>query len=150
MIRLCGKIFAESVDIYSSDVERVPIVMSVFEQLHLEDNDKIVGHILEMLNSSLRKSIRSDLFSSILSAAARAAIEPSFSRSTSSLQKQQQQQNTNSREAGSGVAGELSALSQQTRQSHQQASQFPVLVENSSSVEEERAYPSYARISHLV
>ncbi|KAJ2661160.1 Tuberous sclerosis 2-like protein [Coemansia sp. RSA 1200] len=150
MIRLCGKIFTESVDIYSSDVERVPILMSVFEQLHLEDNDKIVGHILEMLNSSLRKSIRSDLFSSILSAAARAAIEPTFSRSTSSSQQQQQQQNINSREAAPGVTGELSALSQQTRQSHQQATQFPVLVENSSSVEEERAYPSYARISHLV
>ncbi|KAJ2398892.1 Tuberous sclerosis 2-like protein, partial [Coemansia sp. RSA 2559] len=126
VIRLCGKIFAETVDVYSSDIERVPIVMSVFEQLHLEEDDKIVGHILEMLDSSLRKAIRPDLFSNIIAASARAAIEPTYHRSTNPPQQQPFDDNQ------------------------------PMLVlaepvgNSSAAPREERTYPSYSRISLLV
>ncbi|KAJ1905441.1 Tuberous sclerosis 2-like protein [Coemansia sp. IMI 209127] len=126
VVRLCGKIFAESVDVYSSDIERVPIVMSVFEQLHLEEDDKIVGHVLEMLDSSLRKAIRSDLFSNIVAASARAAIEPTYYRSTNPPQQQPFDDNQ------------------------------PMLVlaepvgNSSAAPREERTYSSYSRISLLI
>ncbi|KAJ2556693.1 Tuberous sclerosis 2-like protein [Coemansia sp. RSA 1933] len=125
-VRLCGKIFAETVDVYSSDIERVPIVMSVFEQLHLEEDDRIVFHILEMLNSSLRKAIRPDLFSKIVESSARAAIEPKYYRSANSAQQQPLEDNA----------------------------PMPILsehVDNSAeTAKEERSYSSYDRISLLV
>ncbi|KAJ1771895.1 Tuberous sclerosis 2-like protein [Coemansia sp. RSA 1843] len=154
VVRLCGKVFAESVDVYSSDIERVPIVISVFEQLHLEVDDKIVGHVLEMLSSSLRKAIRSDLFSSIVSAAARAATEPTYCRTRNPQQQQQkpqQQQQQGRRHQEKGIANaEESAVTQQTVHGHQPMLVLSEPVDDSSAVKDERTYPSYGRISLLI
>ncbi|KAJ1993660.1 Tuberous sclerosis 2-like protein [Coemansia umbellata] len=138
-IQLCGKVFTEAVDLQSSEIQRVPIVMSVFEQLRFEEDEKVVGCILKMLGVTLKKAIDPYLFEKVLEASERAATEPAYHRLTSTSQQQKQSSAPHS-------TGETSPTHRSIT-SQQSGAQLPVLVENDSAVKEERLYSSYFRVS---
>ncbi|KAJ1935118.1 Tuberous sclerosis 2-like protein, partial [Kickxella alabastrina] len=69
----------------------MPFITSLLEQLHLEEDGKVVESVLEMVEIAMNKAGDSQLFHAILGFAAQAAIEPQYTRKI-----QQQRQNVGS------------------------------------------------------
>ncbi|KAJ2001257.1 Tuberous sclerosis 2-like protein [Coemansia sp. RSA 2322] len=90
MVRLCSRAFVEAAEISIAECGSMPIMMSVLEQLRLEDDDKVVDSVLEILSILLRRTRDSATFRRTLKCAINATVEPEFSRSTQSSQSPQQ------------------------------------------------------------
>ncbi|KAJ2787588.1 Tuberous sclerosis 2-like protein [Coemansia interrupta] len=140
MIGLCAKIFAESVDVDLAGFVQTPIIMSLLEQLSLEDDVEIVESVLGVLNVTLKRIKDTHTFSAVLAFAARASVEPTYTRLMQTLQQPS---------SGSGQgAGDISP-GQHSFQINTPGYSPPVLVDSvSDSVE--RPYPSFQRITLTV
>ncbi|KAJ2701874.1 Tuberous sclerosis 2-like protein, partial [Coemansia spiralis] len=78
--RLCAKAFLEAYDADVGHIECMPFIVAMTDQLHLEEDEKVVGSLVEMLSKSLLRPKEAPAFRTILGHAMRAAAEPAFVR----------------------------------------------------------------------
>ncbi|KAJ1818761.1 Tuberous sclerosis 2-like protein [Coemansia sp. RSA 2598] len=141
MIGLCEKFTSQFLANELPDIVRVPIIMSLMEQLYVEEDREIVESVLGIIKTTLKRSQDSDLFSTVLGFAARAATEPKYIRSAQRTPSQQQHYPSSISSAGDISPGQHSfSLSMQ-------ASTAPVLIGSDPASDGETNYPSYNRIS---
>ncbi|KAJ2568982.1 hypothetical protein GGH95_004315, partial [Coemansia sp. RSA 1836] len=89
MAQLCVGAFREAAEISTVDPVTLPIITSAIEQLHLEDDEAIVDIVLKILSTLLKRTKNSTTFRDMLEHAARAALEPEYSRATREVQPSQ-------------------------------------------------------------
>ncbi|KAJ2164998.1 hypothetical protein GGF45_006044, partial [Coemansia sp. RSA 551] len=135
MARLCTRPFTEAFDVSLKGIERKPFIIAVLEQLHLEEDEKIIDSVLEILYMSLRWTKDSKTFHNILEFALRAAIEPEYVRQ---IQPDYMHQDDN----GDMVLPEQLSL-------NMQMPTHPILLLGGESVAmvDEKSYSSWARIT---
>ncbi|KAJ2770852.1 Tuberous sclerosis 2-like protein, partial [Coemansia nantahalensis] len=78
--RLCAKAFLEAYDADVEHIERMSFIVAMFDQLSLEEDEKVVGSLMEMLSVSLRRPKETRCFHALLGHTMRAAVEPAFVR----------------------------------------------------------------------
>ncbi|KAJ1896109.1 hypothetical protein LPJ66_004195, partial [Kickxella alabastrina] len=91
MVQMCVKVFSGRTNADLAEFLRMAFITSLLEQLHLEEDGKVVENVLEMVEIAMNKAGDSQLFHAILGFAAQAAIEPQYARKI-----QQQRQNAGS------------------------------------------------------
>ncbi|KAJ1776778.1 Tuberous sclerosis 2-like protein, partial [Coemansia sp. RSA 1824] len=135
MARLCTRPFTEAFDVSLKGIERKPFIIAVLEQLHLEEDEKIIDSVLEILYMSLRWTKDSKTFHNILEFALRAAIEPEYVRQ---IQPDYMYQDDN----GDMVLPEQLSL-------NMQMPTHPILLlgGESAAMVDEKSYSSWARIT---
>ncbi|KAJ1964712.1 mannosyltransferase, partial [Dipsacomyces acuminosporus] len=79
-IRLCSKSFSDAADDSPSGIEHAPFVLSIFEQLCIEEDGELVKCALEILRPLLKRTRHPDIFSKLLQFSANAASEPEYCR----------------------------------------------------------------------
>ncbi|KAJ2159276.1 Tuberous sclerosis 2-like protein [Coemansia sp. RSA 552] len=80
MARLCADIFNEAFGTDAINAVSIPFIVAMLDQLHLEDDEKVIENILEIMSLTLRRTRLSHTFRDVLGFAIRAAIEPDYRR----------------------------------------------------------------------
>ncbi|KAJ1645833.1 Tuberous sclerosis 2-like protein [Coemansia asiatica] len=162
MIQLCNKVFSQLAAKDLPKIVRMPIIMSLMEQLYVEDDEKIVESVLDIVQVTLKRSQDSDIFSTVLRFAAHAATEPKYIRPTQKvifqpLQQQQQQQQQHQLQQQQqyylnsiSSTGDISPGQQSSFSIAMQTPTPPVLVGSDAASDREASYPSYHRVSQTI
>ncbi|KAJ2910183.1 Tuberous sclerosis 2-like protein [Coemansia aciculifera] len=143
MAQLCAGAFSQAAEVSMSELGKVPIIMSTLAQLHLEDDEAIVDSVLEIMSTLLKRTKSSTLFRDTLEHAAKAAIEPEYSRATRVDQPTSQQ----SPQPGNG-AGDASPTASSTQQQSNPPASPSVPASEDASCNPELAFASRLRITH--
>ncbi|KAJ2615600.1 Tuberous sclerosis 2-like protein [Coemansia sp. RSA 1365] len=140
MARICVRGFTEAFDAEVSGIGRMPFILSVLEQLQLEEDDRVIESVLEILHVSLRRTKKSQTFRDILDYSMRAAVEPEFYRLIQPGYQQQQ---------GSGNASSSDITASQPYGIHvlTPALPQPLLGDEIGHGNDEKAYSSWARVT---
>ncbi|KAJ2232970.1 Tuberous sclerosis 2-like protein [Coemansia sp. RSA 485] len=146
MIQICSKLFLQLATKNLSEVAQVPIIMSLMEQLYVEEDEKIIESALDIVRVTLKRSHDSELFTSVLKFAVHAATEPKYIRPTQKTPAQQQQHYPSSISS----AGDISPSQHSFSHALQQAPLLPILVSGDSVNDGETDYPSFSRVSLTV
>ncbi|KAI9471578.1 hypothetical protein BX667DRAFT_533171 [Coemansia mojavensis] len=135
--RICARVFTDAFNSNSLTVMRLPFILSALEQLYLEEDEKLVGSILDIMCLLLKRTKDSAIFRDVLEYALRAAIELDFVRRIQPNYKKQQ-------EAGSDSS--MTKL-QYLIQLMPTTSSPPLLGDESSHGRDEKSYSSWARVT---
>ncbi|KAJ2081397.1 Tuberous sclerosis 2-like protein [Coemansia sp. RSA 988] len=140
MARVCVRGITEASDADVSGIGRMPFILAVLEQLQLEEDDKVIESVLEILHVALRRTKRSETFQNILDYSMRAAVEPEFHRL---IQPGYQQQQSSSNTSSSDItAPQLHGIQTLTAALPQ-----PLLGDEIGHGNDEKAYSSWARVT---
>ncbi|KAJ2809289.1 Tuberous sclerosis 2-like protein [Coemansia guatemalensis] len=140
MARVCVRGFTDAFDADVSGIGRMPFILSVLEQLQLEEDDKVIESVLEILHVALRRTKKSQTFHDILDYSMRAAVEPEFHRLIQpGYHHQQSSSNASSSDMTAQQPHGIQALAPALPQ--------PLLGDEIGHGNDEKAYSSWARVT---
>ncbi|KAJ2841960.1 hypothetical protein IWW36_006079, partial [Coemansia brasiliensis] len=140
--RICARVFTDAFNANSLTIVRLPFILSALEQLYLEEDEKLVSSVLEIMCLLLKRTKDSAVFRDVLDYAWRAAIEPDFVRRIQSEYRKQQKDEQQEADGDSKMT-QLQSLMSLMPSTNSQL----LLGDESSHGRDEKSYSSWARVT---